>query len=172
MKARVTIVDYGVGNLFSVRGALEYCGAEPELSSSPEAVENAERLLLPGVGAFADSMADMRDCGLVEPVRAFAANGGPVLGICLGMPMLFAQREECVGHGRRGRGPCMGPALPPTGAAASPPPTVPPARAGWPGRASPPAADGLARGRASPVHPYFSTPCGAAPAVCPVAGGT
>jgi glutamine amidotransferase len=90
----VTIVDYGVGNLFSVRGALEYCDAQPQFSSSPQAIENADRLLLPGVGAFADSMADMRDCNLVEPVLRFAETGRPLLGICLGMQMLMEESEE------------------------------------------------------------------------------
>lgn len=94
MKPRVTIVDYGVGNLFSVRGALEYCDAQPQFSSSPQAIENADRLLLPGVGAFADSMADMRDCNLVEPVLRFAETGRPLLGICLGMQMLMEESEE------------------------------------------------------------------------------
>ena len=94
MKPRVTIVDYGVGNLFSVRGALEYCDAQPRFSSSPEAIENADRLLLPGVGAFADSMADMRDRNLVEPVLRFAETGRPLLGICLGMQMLMEESEE------------------------------------------------------------------------------
>ena len=94
MKPRVTIVDYGVGNMFSVRGALEYCDAQPRFSSSPEAIENADRLLLPGVGAFADSMADMRDCNLVEPVLRFAETGRPLLGICLGMQMLMEESEE------------------------------------------------------------------------------
>jgi glutamine amidotransferase len=94
VKPGVTIVDYGVGNLFSVRGALEYCDAQPQFSSSPQAIENADRLLLPGVGAFADSMADMRDCNLVEPVLRFAETGRPLLGICLGMQMLMEESEE------------------------------------------------------------------------------
>ncbi len=98
MKPRVTIVDYGVGNLFSVRGALEYCDAQPQFSSSPQAIENADRLLLPGVGAFADSMADMRDCNLVEPVLRFAETGRPLLGICLGMQMLMEESEEFGRH--------------------------------------------------------------------------
>ncbi len=120
MKPRVTIVDYGVGNLFSVRGALEYCDAQPQFSSSPQAIENADRLLLPGVGAFADSMADMRDCNLVEPVRAFVENGGLLLGICLGMQMLFAQSEEFGAHEGLGLIPGMVAAISPTGADGTP----------------------------------------------------
>lgn len=92
--ATVTIVDYGVGNMFSVRGAIEYCGSKPVQTADRNDIKNAERLLLPGVGAFADSMEDMHECGLVEPVRKFVEQGGPLLGICLGMQMLFEQSEE------------------------------------------------------------------------------
>jgi glutamine amidotransferase len=91
-----------VGNLFSVRSAFEHCGAEIEFCSSENAIEGAERLVLPGVGAFVDAMSDMWNGGLVEPVRAFAQKGGALLGICLGMQMLFEESEEfglCQGLG-------------------------------------------------------------------------
>jgi glutamine amidotransferase len=91
---RVTIIDYGSGNLRSVARALEHCGAVPVLSSDPDELAHAERLLLPGVGAFADGMAELRERGLVEPIRRFAASGRPVLGICLGMQMLSSVSEE------------------------------------------------------------------------------
>ena len=91
---RVTIVDYGSGNLRSVARALERCGAEPLLCSDPAELERAERLLLPGVGAFADGMAGLRERSLVEPIKRFAASGRPVMGICLGMQMLASVSEE------------------------------------------------------------------------------
>lgn len=95
---RVTIVDYGSGNLRSVARALERCGAEPVLCSDPVELEQAERLLLPGVGAFADGMAGLRERGLDEPIRRFAASGRPLLGICLGMQMLATVSQEFGSH--------------------------------------------------------------------------
>lgn len=95
---QVTIVDYGVGNLFSVSRALEQCGAEVIISSDPEVIERSERLVLPGVGAFEDGMNGLRACGLVEPIKRFAASGRPLLGICLGMQMLASASEEFGSH--------------------------------------------------------------------------
>ncbi len=97
MPPQVTIVDYGSGNLFSVVRALEYCGATAVASGEPAAIEAAERLLLPGVGAFADGMQGLRERGLVEPLRRYAASGRPLLGICLGMQMLATSSQE-FGH--------------------------------------------------------------------------
>lgn len=94
MGKTVTIVDYGVGNLFSVRGALEYCGAAPVMAETSAEIENAERLLLPGVGAFGVAMKDMQGKNLIEPVKAFVETGRPLLGICLGMQMLMSESEE------------------------------------------------------------------------------
>jgi glutamine amidotransferase len=91
---RVFVVDYGMGNLFSVVRALERCGARVELASTAQAVESAPGLLLPGVGAFADGMRGLSARGLVGPLRRFAASGRPLLGICLGMQMLFEASEE------------------------------------------------------------------------------
>jgi len=90
----VAVVDYGIGNLYSVRRALERCGGDVTLSSDPAALERAERLVLPGVGAFAGGMAGLRERGLVEPIRRYAASGRPLLGICLGMQMLATASEE------------------------------------------------------------------------------
>jgi imidazole glycerol-phosphate synthase subunit HisH len=90
----VTIVDYGIGNLYSVQRALETCGAQVRLSSDPRAIEQAPRLVLPGVGAFEDGMKGLRERGLVEPLRRHAASGRPLLGICLGMQMLASASEE------------------------------------------------------------------------------
>jgi glutamine amidotransferase len=97
MTTKVTVVDYGSGNLLSVTRAIEFCGAEVELTDDPLRVREAARLVLPGVGAFADGMAGLRDAGLTEPIRAFTQTGRPFLGICLGMQMLASVGEE-FGH--------------------------------------------------------------------------
>jgi glutamine amidotransferase len=94
---RVTIVDYGLGNLFSVMRAFRTTGADVELTSDPDAVRAAERLVLPGVGAFRDGMAGLRARGLVEPVIEHARSGRPLLGICLGMQLLMTEGTE-FGH--------------------------------------------------------------------------
>ena len=98
MSTRVTVVDYGLGNLFSVQRALEHCGAQVEVSDRPDAVEAADRLVLPGVGAFADGMAGLRQRGLVEPIKRYASAGGALLGICLGMQLLLSVSEEFGEH--------------------------------------------------------------------------
>lgn len=97
MSKHVTIVDYGMGNLFSVQRAFEHCGAEVKLSSDPAEIASADRLVLPGVGAFADGMAGLRERGLIEPIREYAAKERPFLGICLGMQMMMDIGEE-FGH--------------------------------------------------------------------------
>jgi glutamine amidotransferase len=94
----VTVVDYGMGNLLSVTRAFEHCGARPVLSERPEEVAKADYLVLPGVGAFADGMAGLRQRGLVEAVREQAATGRPLLAICLGMQMLLAESTEFGRH--------------------------------------------------------------------------
>lgn len=94
MKPAVTIIDYGIGNLFSVRQALEHCGAQVEVSSDPAVIANAERLILPGVGAFADGMGGLTASGLAQIVIDYAATGRPLLGICLGMQLLASKSEE------------------------------------------------------------------------------
>jgi glutamine amidotransferase len=90
----VTIVDYGAGNLLSVRAALEYCGADCTMTNDPAAVAKAERILLPGVGAFGSAMENLRAKSLEEAIRQFAKSGRPLLGICLGMQMLLDESEE------------------------------------------------------------------------------
>ncbi len=94
----VAVVDYGSGNLFSVRRALEKCGADVVFVHESAAIGAAERLILPGVGAFADGMAGLRARGLVGALQEFAASGRPMLGICLGMQMLFSKSEEFGEH--------------------------------------------------------------------------
>jgi glutamine amidotransferase len=90
----VTVVDYGLGNLYSVARALRAAGAEVELTADRDAVQRAERLVLPGVGAFRDGMAGLQQRGLVEPVREFVRSGRPLLGICLGMQLLMSRGTE------------------------------------------------------------------------------
>ena len=95
---RVAIVDYGLGNLLSVARAVEKCGAEADFVQTAEAVSGAERLVLPGVGAFANGMEGLRERGLVEPLRDYARTGRPFLAICLGMQMLMEVSEEFGTH--------------------------------------------------------------------------
>lgn len=91
---KVTVIDYGLSNLRSVQNAFAHCGAETLLTSSAADVRAAEALVLPGVGAFRDGMAGLEQLGLVEVIRQKAAEGTPLLGICLGMQMLFDESEE------------------------------------------------------------------------------
>ena len=98
MTRKVTIADYDCGNLFSVRRALEICGGEVEIGDTPEKLEQAERLVLPGVGAFGDAMAALRARHMHEALPAYAATGRPFLAICVGMQMLFEISEEFGEH--------------------------------------------------------------------------
>jgi len=98
MSKSVTVVDYGIGNLYSVGRAFEKVGASVTVTDSPALIRNAERLVLPGVGAFADGMEGLRQKQLVEPILAFHASQRPMLGICLGMQLLFEQSEEFGNH--------------------------------------------------------------------------
>ena len=91
---RVTVVDYGIGNLHSVVKALRHEGAHVKVGTEPRDLLDADRLVVPGVGAFGDGMKGLTDRGLVEPIRGFAATGRSLLGICLGMQLLFGESEE------------------------------------------------------------------------------
>lgn len=95
---RVTIVDYGAGNLLSVRRACEYWGCEVSFTDTAKGIDQAEHLILPGVGAFLDGMTGLRVRGLIEPIRKFAAQDRPFLGICLGMQMMLEVGEEFGQH--------------------------------------------------------------------------
>jgi len=90
----VVIVDYGCGNLFSIEHALKKIGANFRISSDPEVIRQADRLILPGVGAFGDGMKNLEDRRLVEPIKEHAKAGKPFLGICLGMQLLLSESEE------------------------------------------------------------------------------
>ncbi len=98
MTSTVTIIDYGIGNLRSVCQAFEHLGSEVLQTDSPQAIEESERLVLPGVGAFADGMEGLRSAGLIEPILRYVATGRPFLGICLGMQMMMEVGEEFGEH--------------------------------------------------------------------------
>jgi len=93
----IAVVDYGAGNLRSVEKALQAVGADAHLTGDPEAVRQAERVVLPGVGAFGDAMQRLRTAGLAEAILDAIRAGKPFLGICLGLQLLFEGSEESPG---------------------------------------------------------------------------
>ena len=94
----VAIVDYGVGNLFSLRSSLETIGADVKVTGDAQELRKADKIILPGVGAFEDAAAKLRDSGLDIILRQEAAAGKPIMGICLGMQMLFDKSLEYGEH--------------------------------------------------------------------------
>ena len=97
----IAIIDYGMGNLFSVKNALEYLGEKPLITRDAAELEKADAMILPGVGAFPDAMRELDESGLTGEVKRQAAKK-PLLGICLGMQMLFEtgnEFEKCSGLG-------------------------------------------------------------------------
>ena len=92
-----TIIDYDAGNLNSVEKALIALGETPVATRDAQAIRKADRLILPGVGAFGEAMRQIRGYGLEEPIREAAAKGTPFLGICLGLQLLFEGSEESPG---------------------------------------------------------------------------
>ncbi len=98
MSKLVTIVDYGLGNIFSVSRAIESLGARVQITNQPSDLVSASLLVLPGVGAFENGMKGLRDRGLIEPLRDYAVSGRPLLGICLGMQLLVSTSMEFVMH--------------------------------------------------------------------------
>lgn len=95
----IAIIDYGVGNLFSLSSSLRHLGLETRITREARDLAAADRIILPGVGAFADAAAKLRDTGLVDTICGQAAAGKPLLGICLGMQMLGRRSEEGPGEG-------------------------------------------------------------------------
>lgn len=91
---KVHIVNYGMGNLKSVQRGIEHAGGEALVSADPDLIRKADRVVLPGVGAFGDGMHGLRESGMLEALSEFVATGKPLLGICLGMQMLFDRSEE------------------------------------------------------------------------------
>ena len=94
----VAIIDYGVGNLFSLRSSFAAIGTEAEVTSDPETIRRAGRVILPGVGAFGDAADKLRETGLDKVVQEEAARGKPLMGICLGMQLLFERSAEYGEH--------------------------------------------------------------------------
>lgn len=94
----IAIIDYGVGNLFSLSSSLRCLGLETAVTGDAEVLRRADRIILPGVGAFADAIAKLRSTGLVDTICEQAAAGKPLLGICLGMQLLFEKSYEYGEH--------------------------------------------------------------------------
>ena len=94
----IAIVDYGVGNLFSLQSSLKAVGGDPVVSGDPEVLLKADKILLPGVGAFGDAAEKLRSAGLQQVVLEQAGKGTPLLGICLGMQLLFEKSYEYGEH--------------------------------------------------------------------------
>lgn len=94
----IAIIDYGVGNLFSLQSSLSYIGAEAKVTNDIAEIRAADRIILPGVGAFADAAAKLRESGMAEVVLEEAAKGKPLLGICLGMQLLLEKNYEYGEH--------------------------------------------------------------------------
>lgn len=90
----VAIVDFGLGNLFSVKRAVEYVGAQAMVTSEPSTIHDADGLILPGVGAFGDAMANLQKRGLVDVLKKAIASGKPFMGVCLGMQLLMEESTE------------------------------------------------------------------------------
>ena len=90
----ITIIDYGAGNLRSVVNAITRLGYRPEVTNSPGGVLNARVVILPGVGAAADTMANLEGLGLASAIRQFIAEGRPFLGVCIGLQVLLTGTEE------------------------------------------------------------------------------
>jgi len=94
MATTIAVIDYDMGNLHSACKGLEFAGATPLVTDSVSEIEQADGVLLPGVGAFDPAMEHLRSRGLIEPIRRIALSGKPFLGICLGLQVLFEGSEE------------------------------------------------------------------------------
>jgi glutamine amidotransferase len=94
---KVTIIDYGMGNLFSIERAIRAAGGISEISGDRDVIQNAEGLILPGVGAFGEAMRQLTDTGIDKTIVEFVKSGKPLLGICLGMQLLMNESYE-FGH--------------------------------------------------------------------------
>lgn len=93
----IAIIDYGAGNIQSVKNALEFIGCQCMVTSDKNTILNADGAILPGVGSFGDSMDNMNKYGVVDTIKEFINTGKPFLGICLGLQLLFPESEESKG---------------------------------------------------------------------------
>lgn len=94
MKPKVAIIDYGLGNLFSINNACEFVGLDSLITSDKKIISEADAVILPGVGAFGDAMNCLESEGLTKSILDFIDTGRPFMGICLGMQLLFSESEE------------------------------------------------------------------------------
>lgn len=90
----ISIIDYGAGNLHSVKNALDFLGAKSIITKDAEVIKSSDKLILPGVGAFADALKSLRERGLEDVIKECIEEKKPFLGICLGMQLLFSESEE------------------------------------------------------------------------------
>lgn len=97
MSNKITIIDYGMGNLYSVSHAIAAVGGDPVITSDRDVIAAAEKIILPGVGAFGDCMANLKKSGLIPVIMDSLHSGKPFLGICLGLQVLFEGSEEAPG---------------------------------------------------------------------------
>jgi len=94
----ILIIDYNLGNIFSVQNACKYNGTNTIVSNDKKDIESADAIILPGVGAFGDAMDNMRKLDLIEPIKDFIHSKKPFMGVCLGMQLLFTESEEFGNH--------------------------------------------------------------------------
>lgn len=94
MSKNVVIIDYQLGNLFSVQQSCAHLGHTAQVSSDPDVLRKADMAILPGVGAFADAMNSMRQLGLADALQEYVADGRPLMGVCLGLQLLMTESEE------------------------------------------------------------------------------
>ncbi len=146
----LALIDYGIGNLRSVQKALEHVGAEVCLTDDPAVILAAAKVVLPGVGAFADGMQGLRSRGLVDPVRTVVARSTPLLGICVGMQVLFEVGEE---HGEHAGLGLLAGRVRPFSPRQSPPLKIP--QTGW-NEISPCGAHPLLQGLPPQSYAYFN----------------
>ncbi len=94
---KIAIIDYGMGNLYSVRNTFASLGISADIVDSPDGLLGYDKLILPGVGAFGDAMKELKKKGMIKPIKDFVASGRPFLGICLGMQLLLDKSQESKG---------------------------------------------------------------------------
>ncbi len=94
MNKKISIIDYGVGNILSIQNAIRFNGFDPIITSKPELIEKSTHIILPGVGAFPAAMEKLKKLNLIDPIQSLKEKGKFILGICLGMQLLFSKSEE------------------------------------------------------------------------------